>query len=238
MVPNAEIVETELRTLLSTAGGDYVRAYEALVEQEKSKALEAAPRTTKEERKSAWRKALAKKDRAVLGPIYEKMRGYVAKARVNAAIVEQEPSVLDENQAAALMQQFLDLREIEKIVKADREAIKERVIASMTESLAAQDQDFPENTNAQLDVPELGFYFDRYGCGRKDPEVNLVMLQAELGDELFNLVTTKKVVTTFEVDIPKLMAQAQGNPVILEKLRRSLTVGDWKSPSFTARPLA
>lgn len=237
---NNALVETDLKRLLAAADGSYVNAYEKLVEQEKTKALELAPRTDKAGRKGTWAKALAKKDRKVLGPIYEKMRGYVAKARTNAAIIEQDPSVLTETEATMLMQQFLDLREIEKVVKADREAIKERVLASMTEELAEKGEDFPENVNTTVDVIDLGFKFCREGTGRKDPEINIVLLQATLGEDLFKQVTTEKVVTTYEVDLEKLMRAAAdpASPVSLEAIRESLTIGGWKPPSFTARPIS
>lgn len=238
-VIGTDVVETELRTLLANSGGDYVKAYEKLVEAEASKELAVIERSNSEGRKGAWRTALAKKDRATLREAYDRLRGYVAKARSNAPIITQEPSVLTQSEARSLMEQFVDLRKIETMVKADREAIKERVIASMTESLAEQGEEFPEYVNASVDVPELGMKFCREGTGRKDPEINIIALRAALGEDLFNQVTTKQVKTTYSVDIDRLMQQAAdpASPIGLEHIRKSLSVGDWKSPSFTAREL-
>lgn len=237
--PSTEVVETELQALLAKAGGSYVKAYEKLVEQEASKELELAPRTDVATRKAAWRTALARKDRKTLREAYDKFRGYVAKARDNAKIIEQEPSVLATDEAEALMRQFLDLRDIEKMVKADREAIKARVFASMTEYLASKGEEHPEHVNTDIDLPNVGFRFAREGAGRKDPEINILLLQSILGEDLFNQVTTKKVTVTHSVDLDRLMGLAAdpASPITLEHIRKSLSVGDWKSPSLTARPL-
>jgi hypothetical protein len=239
MTETTEIVATELRTLLANAGGDYVRAYDALVAAETTKVL-VAKKTTVEHRKQAWRNALAKKDKGVLATAYTVMRGYVAKARKNAPVVDAEPSVLDENEALNLMSQFIDLRNIEVMVKADREAIKERVMASMTEDLAAQGEEFPEHVNASIDVPQLGYRFAREGTGRQDPGVDEAKLAGLLGDDLWHQVTTVEIIPERKVrklDIGLVMEAARQDPSILEKLRNSLKVGGWKSPSFTIRKL-
>jgi hypothetical protein len=239
-----ELAQTsELRTLLAKAGGDYVKAYDALVEEQTSKVL-VAKRTTVEHRKIAWRNALARRDKGVLREAYNTLRGYVAKARDNAVVcAEETPGVLDVDQAEALMSQFIDLRRIEAMVKADREAIKERVSASMTEDMAAQGEEFPEHVNASIDVPALGYRFSREGQGRKDPTLDEAKLAELLGEQLWSQVSTEEIIPEQRIrklNIPLLMqraAQDRNEALILEHLRESLVVGGFKPGSFTIREL-
>jgi hypothetical protein len=130
------------------------------------------------------------------------MRGYVAKVRANTdTLLEETPGVLTYEAAKKLAQQFVDMRDIEAALKTDRELIRERVFASMTEDLAAQGEEFPEYVNATIEFPELGIYFDRYGCGRTDPSLNEARLRTELGEDLWKQIATKQVVTTTTYDI-------------------------------------
>lgn len=238
-----ELIETDLRNYLAAQDGDYVLTYDALIEAERKREIAVEPKSTGNSRAAKWRKALAKRDKAALRAAYDRMRGYVAQVRANTDILlEETPGVLTYEAAKKLARQFVHMREIEAGLKTDRELIRERVFASMTEDLAAQGEDFPENVNATIEFPELGIKFDRYGCGRTDPEINEARLRTELGEEAWAKVTKAVHIpakTEYELDHDALMELARTNPelAVLEKVRSSLKQGEWKNPSLTVRNL-
>lgn len=233
-----ELIETDLRSYLEAQGGDYVLTYDALIEAEAKREKALAPRSTGNSRAAKWHKTLATRDKGALRAAYDRMRGYVAQVRSNTdTLLEETPGVLTYEAAKKLAQQFVDMREIEASLKTDRELIRERVFASMTEDLAAQGEEFPEHVNATIEFPELGIFFDRYGSGRTDPSLNVEALRAKLGEAVFKQVSTKVVKTTYDVDHGKLMDLARANPAVLESVRSSLKQGDWKNPSLTVRNL-
>lgn len=239
---STQIAQTEIRNLLAAAGGDYVAAYDRLVSQANENAIYEEQRSTSSARKLAWRSALARRDRGQLRKAYETMRSYVKLAKTNSDIVEQDPSVLSPAESRSLMQQFIDLRNIEVMVKADREAIKDRVFASMTEELAAKGEEFPENTNASIDVTDLGYRFDRYGAGRYNPELDEATLRESLGEDVWDKVTRLEIIPEQKIrtlDYGLLIQVAHNHPelAVLEKVRGALILGAWKKPSFTIRPL-
>jgi hypothetical protein len=102
----------------------------------------------------------------------------------------------------------------------------------MTAEFEAEGDEYPEHINASIDAPEFGKRFARQGCGRKDPSLDEKKLAKLLGDKVWEQVTVEKVEVTREVDLGSLMQLAKHDPEILEKLRASLKVGEWKSPSF------
>lgn len=241
-MPDNQIVETELRKLIESVDGDYVAIYDKLVKKIDEMAIVELTPTNVDARKESWRKALAKKDKGPLRKAYETMRSYVALARQNAAIIESEPSELTAPQAASLMKQFISLKSLETIAKADRDAIKRRVMAAMTEMKAAEGEQFPENVNATIDVPEEGHRFFRYGTGRQDPELDEEHLRQLLGPEVWERVTRLEVIPEQKIrtlDYGLLIQAAQADPKlgVLEKVRDALIVGGWKSPSFTIQEL-
>jgi hypothetical protein len=238
-----ELVETDLRNYLAAQDGDYVLTYDALIEAERKREIAVEPKSTGNSRVAKWRKALEKRDKSVLRAAYDRMRGYVAQVRSNLDILlEETPGVLTYDDAKKLAQQFVDMREIEAALKVDRSLIRDRVFASMTEDLAAQGVEQPEHVSAQIEFPELGIYFDRYGCGRTDPELDEARLRTELGEEVWAKVTRAEHIPArvdYKLDHDALMELARTNPelAVLEKVRSSLKQGEWKNPSLTVRNL-
>lgn len=243
-----DLIETDLRAILTAAGaegeyvsGDLVQAYETIVAEADRTERALASRNSREMRKEAWKKAMAKFDRHELAKANRVFTGFLKLVRRNVPITSvEEPTVLAATEAADLMEEFLDLMKAEEVLKARRELIKQRVNGSMTAQFAEDGEDFPDQINASIDVPEFSHRFAREGCGRKEPELDEGKLKSLIGDTLWNRVTTEVVIPAVverKVDYQALMAEARKRPELLEHLRHSLKVGEWKSPRFVVRPL-
>lgn len=236
-----QIVETELRNLLAAADGSYVAAYDQLVGEEDRRAVAKAPRTTLEHRRQMWQAAVAKLDRKMLAQMNKTLRNYMGLVRRNAEVTAAEaPRVLTAAEAHDLMVEHLDMKDIEVFVKARRDDIRRTVFGHLTESFAAAGEEHPEHVNGSLDVPELGKRFAREGTGRKDPELDEETLRRLLGEDTWALVTDTEIIPAQEVttlSIDKVMRLAKTDPSILEKIRESLIVGEWKTPRFVVRDL-
>lgn len=236
-----DIVESDLKTLLKKAGGDYVATYEGIIAEEKAKAVARAPRSTVESRKLAWKDAVAKLDRGLIAKINKTLSGYIRLVKANAEVTSAEtPRILDEAEAQSLMQEYLDLKTIEEFVKSRYEQIRRAAFGSMTESLAADGEEFPEHINAIIEIEELGQKFCREGTGRKDPELDEDLLKELLGDKRWKAVSVEEVIpaqTYTHLDMDKLMELARKEPAVLELIRDALEVGDWKTPRLSVREI-
>ena len=226
------LIEQDLKAVLAAADGNYVEQYEALVKAEDSKAV-VATKSSRESRTARWKAALAKMDRKDIAVVNKTFQSFVRKLKSASPILSvDEPTRIAEAEANELMGIWEDMVRIEDTAKATREQIKARVSGAMTAEFAEDGDEYPEQINASIDAPEYGKRFARQGCGRKDPELDEKKLAKLLGEDLWKRVSTEEVVVKRNVDISLLMAAAQNDPAILEKLRASLKVGEWKSPSF------
>ncbi|QZE10493.1 hypothetical protein SEA_SCOOBYDOOBYDOO_176 [Mycobacterium phage ScoobyDoobyDoo] len=231
------LVEQDLKAVLAAAGGDYVQKYDAIVAAADNTAVEAT-KTSREMRKERWKKAIAKLDRKELATANKTFTGFMKLLRRNAPIVDvDEPTRLSEQEATDLMEAFLELQRVEEVAKATREQYKTRVMEAMTAQFAEEGEEFPEQVNASIDVPSLGYRFAREGCGRKDPELDEEKLAALLGDDLWERVSTEEVVIKRHVSYEALMREAEKDSEILEHIRTALKVGQFKSPRFVVRPI-
>ncbi|ACH62149.1 hypothetical protein MYRNA_180 [Mycobacterium phage Myrna] len=226
------LIEQDLKTILANADGSYVEQYEAIVKAEDSKAV-AATRSSRESRTARWKAALAKMDRKDIAVVNKSFQTFIRKLKDASPILSvEEPTRIALAEANQLMGIWEEMVRIEDTAKATREQIKARVSGAMTAEFAEEGEEYPEQINASIDAPEYGKRFARQGCGRKDPELDEKKLAKLLGEKLWKQVSTEEVVVKRNVDIEALMAAAQKDPEILEKLRASLKVGEWKSPSF------
>jgi hypothetical protein len=227
-----DLIEQDLKTILAQHDGDYVAQYEALVKSEDSKAV-VATKSTREGRTARWKAALANLDRKDIAVVNKTFQSYIRKLKDAAPILSvEEPTRIALAEANQLMDIWLEMIRVEDTAKATREQIKARVSGAMTAEFEAEGDEYPEHINASIDAPEFGKRFARQGCGRKDPSLDEKKLAKLLGDKVWEQVTVEKVEVTREVDLGSLMQLAKHDPEILEKLRASLKVGEWKSPSF------
>jgi hypothetical protein len=234
------LIENDLRTILATEDGNYVAQYEQVV-AELDKTAVVATRNSREMRKESWKKAVAKLDRKQLAKANRTFKGYLGLVRRNAELSAIEvPTVLNEIQAANLMEEALSLRDAQELLKGRWEEIKRLVFGSMTEQFSAEGEEFPDQVAGSIDIPELGFRFSREGCGRKDPELNEEALAGFLGTEVWDKVTIETIIPAQivrKVNFEALMREARKDPSILEALRKSLKVGEWKTSRFNVREL-
>lgn len=233
------LIERDLEAFLDTVGGNYVAAYNKIVEDEQQRAIASGPRSNAEIRKAAYRKAVATLDRKGLASINKTMRGFVPLVKQNAEITNTT-GILDEDQAEDLMIEILEVKRIKEIAASREAAIRARVFNSMTESFAAQGEEFPEHVKGSIEVPKLGLRFARERCGRKDPELDEAKLEKLVGPETWEKVSRVEIIPAQETrvfDADAFMAAARRRPALLEKLRAALVVGEFKSPAFHIRAM-
>lgn len=234
--PSNTLIESDVRAVLEAAGGNYVAAYEAIVD-DAERIARTAQVTNRSARVERFKDAVAKLDRGTLARANAVFKGYLPLVRRNAALAADEPRQLSTVEAKDLMLEALSIKDAQDVLAARWETIKEHAFAHMTEQFAAEGDEFPEHTPGSIDVPELNHRFAREACGRKDPELNEEALKALVGERVWEQIVERQTVVVEHVSIPRLMALASGQPALLEQLRRSLKVGEWKKPRLNVRAM-
>lgn len=141
----------------------------------------------------------------------------------------------NEDEALLAMDTFLKIALAVEAETSIKELIRTLVFRTMDLGAAEQGEEFPEHTNMELAVPELGKRFVREGCGRKDATFDVAALQESLDPETFAAITTEKV--TRVVDHDALTAAVLADPSIMEKVRDSVVSGGWKAPRLSVRDI-
>jgi hypothetical protein len=238
------IVPTDASALIASLDG-YVAQIVADVD---AKALATEKRGSNvETRKAALMAALAKANKKVKGgsadlaPAATAAKSLPAKSKALAAFVESATEVgLNEEQAVVLLDQMLDAKLVKELIDATYDAAKAAVFASMTLAAAEEGEEFPENINMVLDVPELGKRFCREGAGRKSATLDTEKLAELVGAEGWEAITTEQVIPATVVrviDEAKLAAVVAENPALLEQVREAVVPGDWKTPRLSIRDI-
>lgn len=233
---NTDLVETDVRTILAEAGGNYVAAYDRIVEAEDNQARSThiVSRSARVER---FKDAVATLDRGIMAKANRTFKSYLQLVRKNAPLITGEPHVLTIPESETLMDEALAIKDAQDVLTARWETIKEHVFGHLDEQFAAEGDEAPHLVNGSLDVESRGHRFAREGAGRKEPKLDENALRALLPHEVWTRIVDVQVVRTETVSIPKLMAEAQRDPSILEQLRRSLKVGEDKKARLNVRPL-
>jgi hypothetical protein len=228
------IAINDLTALLDAAKGGFV---DSIVADQAKKALAVEKRGSNvETRKAAWREAAAKGKKKDIQAVLKAAKEHPSLAKLVATIsTDSDAHVLDENEAVLVTEQVLAGKLLEEWVKATYETARNLVFASLDVQFAEQGEDFPEHTNGYIDVPELGKRLSREGAGRKDSGLDEEKLLELIGDEAFASISVE--VTTRKVDESLLIAAVAANPELLEQVRASIEVGDWKTPRFTIRDI-
>ncbi|QIG58354.1 hypothetical protein SEA_SKOG_202 [Gordonia phage Skog] len=235
-----ELASSDLRDILSAHDGDYAAAYREIVRAAKAADVARAPRSTVTSRRKAWEKAIKVLDRTKLAVANKTLQGYVRKVRANSEITHADPHILDVAEADALMEEFLDLKQIEDFIKARYGQIREAVFGSITEEALARKAEFPEHENGVVKAPGTGKQFTREGAGRKDPVLNEEKLAALVGADTWKDVTVTEQIpaqTVVKLDMDLLLAAARTRPEIMECIRESLDPGAWKTPRLQVRDI-
>lgn len=187
-------------------------------------------------RKAALRKALAENNKVALDEVEEALGMLVPLGQVLAAESESvmENGFDDENVVTA-MTAYLKGKMVAETQSALQDLVKSMVFRAM--DIAFADEEFPEHTNGEIHVPELGKKFCREGAGRKDPEFDMKKLAELVGPEMFSAITVEKVVVTREVDENALSVAVLANPELMEQLRDAVAPGGWKSARLMVRDI-
>lgn len=236
---NDTIVTSEVQNFLDSFGGNYVAAYGAIVADQERRVLALRPSTNAESRKAAYAKAVKILDPKVLSSMEQTVKGFIPLVKENAEITALTGDLTPED-AEALMVEVLEVKRLKEIADSRYAEIRKRVFSALTEEFAANGEDFPEMVAGSIDVPNLGLKFTREGGARKDPELDEAALQALVGDEVWEKVTTVELIPAQEVrtvDMDLFLQAARSNPALLESLREALIVGDFRSSSFHQRAM-
>lgn len=189
-------------------------------------------------RKAGTRKALAENNKIVQTKVADAGDVMLSRGqRLAAATDSIMENGLDEEQAAQAMQAYVSGKLVVETQGAIQDLVKSLVYRSMDLSMEEQGEEFPEQTNAILDVPELGKRFVREGAGRKPATFDIDALRAAVGDEVFEKITAEKVVVTRVVDEAALTAAVLENPALLETVRDAVVPGDWKPTRLMVRDI-
>ena len=144
---------------------------------------------------------------------------------------------LNEEEIVVAMDLYLKVKMATEGAEAMKDMVRSMVFCSMDLAAAEMGEEFPEHTNMEMDVPEIGKRFCREGAGRKDAEWDMNKLRALVGDEVFFSITTEKVKVTREVDDQALSAAILSNPQLMEQLRDVVKPGGWKSARLMVRDI-
>lgn len=237
--PTTDLVESELRAILERAGGDYVAAYDQIVDKVDADAKASRPVINRKARVERFKEAVSKRDRKALAKANKIFSGYLRKVRANAELSENmtEPRQLTLVEATSLMSEMLDIKEGKDTFTAREEEIKRLAFDHLNELFAEQGEQAPHLVNGSIDIPELNYRFSREGAGYSDPTLNEKALKAHVGDAVWDQIVDRETKVVETVNIGKLMAAASSNPALLEDLRRSLKVGEEKPGRLNIRPL-
>jgi hypothetical protein len=186
-------------------------------------------------RKAAHRKNLAQNNKIELAKVGDALKTMLPLGKKIAKKSDQimDEGVTDED-AVEMMESYLAGKLVSEAQTAIQEMVKTLVFRAMDLSAAEQGEEFPEQTNMVLDVPELNKRFCREGVGRKEPELDQEKLIATIGEDLWNQIS---VAGPREISESKLAAAVVDNPELLEQVRSAVKPGDWKSPRLMVRDI-
>jgi hypothetical protein len=233
---------SDLAGLLAAARTGYIA--EILAEEE-SKALATEKRgSNAATRKANLVKALVKATKKVKGctedfsPTAKAVKDFVPESKVVAPIVERAVDSgegLDDQEIVLVAKQVVDGKAVKELVDATYDAAKAAIFRTMDVVAEAAGEAFPEHTNVEIEVPELGKKLVREGCGRKEASLDEERLRELVGETVWSAITSEHVVRA--VDEAKLSKAILADPALLEQVRTATEAGGWKSPRLSVRDI-
>ena len=229
------IAKTDLQELLAAADGDYVGAWNKLVESVGAELTATAKRSTIADRKERWLKGVVGKiDRGLVAKLNKLMTNYPKIIR-SQTIDLAEPRILAQDEIDTLMAEALDRRDIIEALEARKNGyIRHAVDGHLDTEAAEAGDEFPEFASGRV-VSTLGFDFAREaGDPVGTPVLNEEKLAEGLG-ELADEVFETRVVTTKVLDTEKLMKLAAANPELMLVISDALEPGKPRKPRHVIR---
>jgi len=220
-------VTIDLQGLISAAAsGDDSVVFDALLPE---RAEPEKRRSTVATRKEAIRRAIEDWDLDRLLELQAKMQQIIDVITKNE--VSAEGGKLTPEQAADLMAEYLDERDVAELLETRREMIKEVVFAHLDET-----------GERELPVPEHGKKFCRDGGGSAPPSIDEQRLQAKLGDRWLEaceevVIPPQPQRIEYRLSLEKLLEMAREDPSVLEDLRSCLVPGAPRKARFVVRDL-
>lgn len=214
-------------------------ALNALLDQTQRKAVATTARTTVASRKSAYRQMWEDFDIDGLLAIAEKMATLIDTITLND-LAPTADGVMSAPQAASLMSEALDSREVIEVLEARKDLRRAAIFTHMDTVLDAEGCADPAHTNAVLEVPERGHKFCREGSGYSKPRLDEGKLRLLLGEEDWKKVSDLVRVPAhheWHINTEKLLALADNDVVILDKIQDCLIPGVPKTPRLNIREL-
>jgi hypothetical protein len=197
------------------------------------KELAKIPRTTVASRRTQLKDDLEQLKESRLEEIRYEMASYID---LILTPLGDEP-VLSEESAFVLVRQAIATRLLKDLFEIVHTKIKDAAFLHFNASLDKEGYEDPENTNAQLEVPELGMKLAREGAGRQDATIDETKLKEGLGD-LWEKVYNREIIPEREVwtlNVDALWNLVQNDPTLLRVVGDSLQPGDPKSARLNLR---
>jgi hypothetical protein len=192
-------------------------------------------------RKAAIRKAAITADKKAVADHVSALKSQADLLNKVAARAEAiAESGANEDDAVLLMSLIQGGKLGEEFIKASYDLGKELVFRTLDLAFAEAGEEFPEQTNGFIDVPETGKRFAREMAGRRDSKLDEDKLRELVGEDVWAQITREEVIPATVVrklDEQSLIAAAAANPALLEQVREAVKVGDWKAPRLMIRDI-
>jgi len=212
----------------------------ALLEERAVKQVAAGRTDTAAARKAAHRKTIETLDQAAFMDLQEEAVELIDLIFKNQ-VTPDDPELTDER-IEALMREHLGRANLDALLKARAEMVREVLFAAITTKLREQGVKDPENTNGDLPAPALGKRFARQGCGRTTPHFDEEMLAQALGERWeqvcdvieYGEYTPPPVPAHREYvfNLDKFFALARRDPALLDVGADCLIPGETKTPKL------
>jgi hypothetical protein len=242
MSKSKSISVSDLASLIASARTGYIA--EILAEEEaKALAVEKSG-SNAATRKANLVKALVKATKKVKGctedlaPAAQAVRDFLPESKVVAPIVERVVETgngLDDEEIVLVAKQVVDGKQVKELVDATYDAAKAAIFRTMDLVAEEAGEEFPEHTNVEIEVVELGKKLVREGAGRKDASLDEELLRDIVGEDVWSEITSEHVVRV--VDEEKLAKAALKHGDLLEQVREATRAGGWKSPRLMVRDI-
>ncbi len=230
---------SDIEKLIQDSGG-YLEAFQALVAEKVNEEVSKASRSTVADRKYKHLETILSKDKVALTEMKSQMSTFITMISTSTGLELPAKEVLDEDQSYDLLNTYLAYQKIVEFAETWKSQLREIVFSHITEERRREGLPNPDNINGEIIVEEVGKRFVKEGAGRKPATVNQEKIRQLLSDEDYQEVLDVEIIpqrSVTKLSYEKLMKKVQEKPELMEALRESIVLGEFKSPSFIVRDL-